>query len=1034
MNSFNLTDWALKHRQIILYFVVMIFVGGAISYLRLGRMEDPDFTIRKMVVAAVWPGASAHDVEEQLTDKLEKKLQDTPGLDYLDSYSYPGKSVIYVTLKDDAVTGEQTRAIWQEVRNMVNDVRHTLPQGVIGPFFNDRFDDVFGCIYALTSDGFSMEEMRATMERIRRIALAVPSVRKADLIGVQPEKVYIEIDNAKLAAFGVDPALVLHTIQAQNAMTPSGMLETSTDNVYLRVSGMFDSVDSLRDLPIRVAGMAFRLSDVAKIERAYAEPAEPKFFFNGRPAIGLAISMEKGGNVITLGKNLEAMVAEVKSQLPQGMELSTVANQPEVVKESINEFVKSLAEAVGIVLIVSFISLGLRSGVVVALCIPLVISGVFVCMNMLGIDLHKISLGALIIALGLLVDDAIIAIEMMIVKLEQGWDRTKAASFAYTATAYPRLTGALVTCAGFIPVGFSKGTASEFVGSIFSVVTIALLLSWVVAGAVTPLLGYYLVRIKSAAGGGEHHDIYDTPFYRFFRRMLAWCLRHRGLVLVVTVLSFVGAVFLMGKVQQEFFPASARPELIVDMRLPQGASIKATEERALAFAKRFEGDPTIANYSLYVGAGVPRFVLTSDPADPDTNFAQVVFVAKDRESRIALTKKVNQTLQNEFPEIQGNIKLIQTGPPNSYPVMLRVSGYEHDKVRDLAEQVCNVMRADANLWNVNMNWHEKSKIMRIAVDQDKARIQGVDSQTLALTLQTLISGAALSEYREADKTVAIVFRVGERNRTDLANIRDLAISIGNGKSVALDQIATIKFEAEDGLIRRRDLKPAITVQANTIDGVLGNDATKALYARLSSLRASLPPGYAITIGGPLEDSNKATNWLMQPVPAMFAVIFTLLMFQLKSIPKMVLTLLTAPLGIIGVSISLLATGRPMGFVVQLGILALAGIIMRNSVILIDQIDQQLAAGQSPWDAVLNATVLRFRPIMLTAIAAILGMIPLISSVFWGPMAIAIAGGLFGATLLTLIVLPTMYVAIYRVHPPRPAGAWSDGSFAEGSSS
>lgn len=1015
MKNFNLTEWALKHRQIVFYFIVVIFAGGAISYMRLGRMEDPDFTIRKMIVAVAWPGAGARDVEEQVTDKLEKKLQDTPGLDYLDSYSYPGRTVIYITLKDDAVTEDQVRPVWLEVRNMVNDIWHTLPQGVIGPFFNDRFDDVFGCIYALTSDGFSMEEMRTTMEKIRRIALAVPGVRKADLIGVQPEKIYIEIDNVKLAQFGVDPGLVLHTIQAQNAMTPSGMIETSTDNVYLRVTGLFDSMDSLRETPIRVGGMAFRLSDVAKIERAYAEPAEPKFFFNGQPAIGLAISMEKGGNILTLGKNLDVMVDEVKEQLPRGMELSTVANQPEVVRESINEFVKSLAEAVGIVLIVSFISLGLRSGVVVALCIPLVIAGVFVCMSMIGIDLHKISLGALIIALGLLVDDAIIAIEMMIVKLEQGWDRAQAASFAYTATAYPRLTGALVTCAGFIPVGFSKGTASEFVGSIFSVVTIALLLSWLAAGAVTPLLGSYLVRVKHASGDA-HVDIYDTRFYRFFKRVLAWCLRHRGLVLAVTTLCFMGAVFLMGQVQQEFFPSSTRPELLVDLRLPQGASMKATEDRAMAFTQRFEGDPNVVSCSLYVGVGAPRFVLTSDPTLPDSNFAQVIFVAKNLETRVALAKKVRQILESEFAEIQSNIKLIQTGPPSTYPVMLRVSGYDHDKVRDLAQQVGGVMRADPNLWNVNLNWHEKSKIMRVAINQDKARMQGIDSQTLALTLQTFISGAALSEYRERDRTVDIVFRIGERNRTDLSKVKDLNIPIGNGNSVTLEQIATITFEAEDGLVRRRDLKPTITVQANTIDGVLGNDATKALFARLTSLRESLPRGYSVTVGGPLEDSVKATNWLMQPVPAMLAVILTLLIFQLKSILKMLLTLFTAPLGIIGVSISLLFTGRPMGFVVQLGILALAGIIMRNSVILIDQIDQQLAAGQTPWDAVLNATVLRFRPILLTAAAAILGMVPLISSVFWGPMAVAIAGGLFVATLLTLIVLPTMYVTCYRIHP------------------
>lgn len=1015
MKGFNLTDWALKHRQIVVYFVVVLFVGGAISYQRLGRMEDPDFTIRQMLVIAVWPGASAREVEEQLTDKLEKKLQDTPGLDYLESYSYPGQSVIYVTLKEDAVTEDRVRPTWVEVRNMVTDIKPTLPQGVMGPFFNDRFDDVFGCIYALTSDGFSMEEMRTEMEKVRRVVLGVPSVRKADLVGVQPEKVYVEIDNAKLAQFGVDPGLVLQTIQTQNAMSPSGMLETSTDNVYLRVTGIFGSVESLRELPIRAAGTSFRLGDVAKVERAYAEPAEPKFFFNGRPAIGLAISMEKGGNVLTLGKGLEVVIERVTKDLPAGMELSTVANQPEVVKDSIDEFVESLAEAVAIVLIVSFISLGLRSGVVVALCIPLVIAGVFVCMNMLGIDLHKISLGALIIALGLLVDDAIIAIEMMIVKLEQGWGRSEAACFAYTGTAYPRLTGALVTCAGFIPVGFSKGSASEFVGSIFSVVTIALLISWLAAGAVTPLLGHYLVRVRPHAGG-EHHDLYDTRFYRALRRLLGWCLCHRVLVLAITILCFAGSLFLMGKVKQEFFPASTRPELLVDLRLPQGASMKATEEKASALVKRFAGDPDVVSCSHYVGAGAPRFVLTSDPVLPDSNYAQVVFVAKDLDARVTLAKRVQQALDSDFPEMQSNIKVIQTGPPDPYPVMLRVSGYEHDKVRELAEQVRDVMAADPNLWNVNMNWHEKSKVMRIAVDQDKARLQGIDSRTLALALQTLVSGAPLSEYREKDRTVDIVFRVGARDRSNLAEMKDLSIPVGNGKSVALDQIATITFDAEEGLIRRRDLKPTITVQANTVEGVLGNDATNAVYAHLSALRASLPPGYAICAGGPLEQSQKASRWLLQPVPAMIVVILTLLMFQLQSISKMLLTLATAPLGIIGVSVSLLLTGKPMGFVVQLGILALAGIIMRNSVILIDQIDQQLAAGQSPWDAVLNATILRFRPIMLTAAAAILGMIPLVSSVFWGPMAVAIAGGLSVATVLTLIVLPTMYAAAYRVRP------------------
>ena len=980
-------------------------------------MEDPDFTIRQMVVSVSWPGASARQVEEQVTDKIEKKLQDTPGLDYLRSYSRAGQAIIFISLKDDTVTEKEIRPTWLEVRNMVNDIKSTLPSGVQGPFFNDRFDDVFGCIYALSGNGYSYEELRENAETIRRTLMRISSVKKVELVGVQPEIIHIEMESSKMAQLGIAPATITNAIYAQNAMTASGMLETASDNVYLRVSGIFENLDDLRSLPIRAGGRTFRLNDIAKIERNYAEPSEPKMYYNGQPAIGIALSMDKGGNILTLGENLESAVGKIQKNLPLGLEMSVVTNQPEIVKESIGEFTKSLAEAVAIVLLVSLLSLGVRSGLVVALCIPLVLVAVFACMQIWGIDLHKISLGALIISLGLLVDDAIIAIEMMIVKLEQGYSRFDAACYAYKVTAFPMLTGTLITCAGFIPIGFSKGSASEFAGSIFSVITISLIISWFVSVLVTPLLGYKLVK-QPAVGVSEHHEIYNTRFYRIFRKILSWCLTHRKKVLLGTVACFIGSVFLLGLVKQEFFPASIRPELVVELRLPEGSSLKATGKIADRLAQHYANDTNIANYSYYVGQGAPRFVLTFEPTLPDKSFAQFIVVAKDLKARTELIRKTQTLLSTDFPEVQGNVRVIQTGPSNPYPVMLRISGPGHEQVRQIAGQVRERMAANPHLDNINQNWNEKSKVLHLRINQDKARLLGMDSATLAGNLQAMISGTTVAEFREKDKTVGIVFRVDSQNRDDLSQIKNLNVHIGNGKYVPLDQIATIRYEAEEGLIWRRDLEPTITVQANTVPGILGNSATKELYDSLKDLRDSLPQGYTIDLDGSTERSEKATRWLMQPVPVMIIVILILLMFQLESVSKTILVLLTAPLGIIGASLGLLVTGKPMGFVVQLGLLALAGIIMRNSVILIDQIEQHIKAGENQWDAIIGAAVTRFRPIMLTAAAAILAMIPLISSVFWGPMAVAIAGGLFGATVLTLLVLPTMYAAWYKVKPTK----------------
>jgi multidrug efflux pump subunit AcrB len=1018
MNRFNLTEWALEHKSLVYFFIILIFIAGAYSYISLGRMEFPDSAIREMVVSVAWPGASAQQVEQQVTDKIEEQLQDTPGLDYLESYSQPGQSVIFVNLKVD-VKASNLQPTWFKVRNMVNDMADTLPAGVQGPYFDDDFADVYGSLYAVTSDGFSYEQMRAQAEQIRRILVSVPDVSKVELLGVQPEQITVQIASSKLSQLGITASAITGALQAQNAMTPSGMIETSSDNLYLRVSGLFNDVESIRNLPISGTSGAFRLGDIASVEQGYADPPEPKMYFNGKPAIGIAVSMDKGGNILALGNNLNATIAQIKKDLPLGLEINQVANQPKVVGDAINQFVATLLIAIAVVLLVCFLTLGLRSGAVVAICIPLVICGVLLGMKTTGIDLHRVSLGALIIALGLLVDDAIIVVEMMKVKLDQGWDRNRAACHAYASTAGPRLTGALVTCAGFIPLGLSKGFAGEMLGSMLWVVAMALVLSWVVAGTVAPLLGYSIIRIKPPAADTKV-DIYDTKFYRLFKQILAWCLNHRRLVLVVTVLAFAGSVFLTRFVKQEFFPPPSRTELIVDLRLPEGASIQATNAVANEFAKCLQGNPDIANYSYYVGEGAPRFVLMFSPAPSDTNYAQFVIVARDIAARQRLQQKVDGLLAGQFASVSGLNRGLTLGPMYDYPVMLRVSGYDIDKVRQIAGQVQAVMAAQTYLRDANLNWNEKSPIVNLEIDQDRARMLGISSQELASELQAQLSGAPVTEYLENDRTINVVFQIAAQDRADLSGIKNLTVPAGNGQLVPVDQVATISYGAEEGLIWRYNLKPTITVQANTDPGITDIDATNRVYSSLTAIRKGLPPGYSIDIGGSTELFNEAVGWLTQMVPLMAVVIVVLLMLQLERMPKMILTLLTAPLGMIGVVPTLLLTNQSLYFVVYCGMLALAGIIMRNSVILINQIDQQLKAGESAWNAIINATVLRFRPIMLTAAAAILGMMPLVTDTLWGPMAIAIAGGLLVATVLTLLVLPAMYAAWYKVGPDSEA--------------
>lgn len=1013
MKKFNLSEISLNNKTLVWYFIIVVFVMGIFSYMRLGRMEDPEFIIRQMIVNVAWPGATASQMEEQITDKIEKKLQDTPGLDYVKSYSRAGSSVIYVTLRQD-VDSDKIRSTWLEVRNLVNDMKQDLPEGVAGPYFNDRFDDVYGSIYALTADGYSYEEMRQQAEKIRRLLLQTPNVKKVELVGEQPEKVYIEIANNKLAELGIDANTIANAVKTQNAVTPAGMIETSTDNVYMRVTGMFDDIEAIRNLPIRGNGKTFRLADIATVDRRYVEPAEPKMFYNGQEAIGIAVSMESGGNILTLGDNLNNIVANVKKDLPLGLEINPVSDQPLVVKDAISDFVSTLREAIIIVLAVSFLSLGWRTGLVVACCIPLVLTGVFCAMQIMSIDLQKVSLGALIIALGLLVDDAIIAVEMMSVKLEEGCDRFSAACYAYSATAMPMLTGTLITCAGFIPVAFSKGMAAEFTKALFPVIGIALLISWVVSVMVAPLFGYKLIKVKVHKKEDGKIDPYQSKFYKIFKKILIWCLDHRKLILGATLVSFCISVYMMQFIKQEFFPPSLRPEIIVEMTLPEGSSIKSTENEAKRFADFLDQETgDIKNYSYYVGEGAPRFVLTTEPVLPAKNYAQFVVVSKDVASRKALTAKINEQLDMKFPNVRGNIKFIQTGPPAAYPIMLRVSGYDHEKVREIAGKVSEQMAQNPNIEQINYDWNEKSKVMHLTVDQDKLRNLGITGEDLSKTLYTQLSGASVAEYYEKDRTIDIVFKLKDDDRSDLAKVKDIPIYLGKSGYVPLEQIAKISYDAEDGLIWRRNLEPTITIRANIISGT-ANDETQKAYASTQSIRADLPMGYSIDVDGALANSNDSMKFLMVPIPIMLITIITLLMFQLRSMSLMFLTLMTAPLGLIGVSIGMLVTNQAMGFVAELGILALSGMIIRNAVILIDQIQKHIADGEEQWDAIIDSAVLRFRPIMLTAAAAILGMIPLIRNTFWGPMAVAIASGLFLATILTLLVLPTMYASWFRV--------------------
>ena len=1019
MKKFNLADWALRHKSIIYYFIAVLLTFGIFSFTHMGRMEDPDFTMRTMVVGVSWPGASPQQMSDQVTDKLEEKLRDLPGVDYTKSFTDGSKSVIYINLKED-LPSNKIRPAWEEARNMINDEWKSLPSGVQGPSINDRFDDVYGTIYALSGDEFSYEEKRQQAEDLKRQLLSVQNVKKITLIGVQEKSLDITINKDKLASYQVSTQQLLTALKQQSTMVPAGMVNTDTNNVYLRINGVFDSVDAVKNMPVRINNQTIRLGDIADVTMTYKDPSSPQFYYEGKPAIGIAISMDAGANNIEFGKAIDTKLKELKTTIPAGLSLDQVSNQPHIVKESIGDFSQSLFEAIAIVLLVSFASLGIRTGIVVALTIPVVVSTTFVLMYENGIYLHKVSLGALILALGLLVDDAIIVVEMMSVKLEEGFNHWRAATFAYESTAFPMLSGTLITCAGFLPLALAEGMVAEFTKSLSIVVFMALILSWIASVLVSPILGYKIIENKAEKPESEwtrrDHIMHrlKTVFYARFESLLHWALGHHKAVLLLTLGAFILSLLSFPLIKQEFFPSSTRNEIIVSMQFPQSSSIDYTQSQAKSLDALLKDNEHINHFTTYVGEGSPRFVLTLEPELPRANFMQTIIVTKSLEDRDALFKDLQDQLNDQYPSALINMQFVQIGPPSKYPVMLRVSGPDASEVKTIANDVKAKMQGDKDLHNIAFDWPDTEPVAQVHIDPDKARLLGIDSYAVSLHLQSLLSGTKSGEYYEGNQTVPVTFRLGGNENHNLAALSSLPIQTGNGSYVPLSQIATISMSQEEGIIWHRNMMPTISIHANVGPGVLGNSKTKEIYKNLEEYRQNLPTGYTIDLDGSAEKSVTAVQKLLVPMPIMLFAIMTILMFQLKRIALMFMALFTAPLGLIGVVLALNITRTPLGFMAILGIIALSGMIIRNSIILLDQIEIHRAEGQSAREAIINSATLRFRPIMLTAIAAILGMIPLMGSVFWSPLAIAFSGGLLVATILTLIVLPVMYATWYKV--------------------
>ncbi len=1025
---FNISRWALEHPALTRYLMVMLLLLGFAAYFQLGQDEDPPFTFRAMVVQAFWPGASALQMAEQVTDKIERALQEAPYADKIVSYTKPGESLTILQLKDSSPAKEVANA-WYQARKKVGDMRATLPAGVIGPVFNDDFGDVYGSIFALSADGFSREELRVQAERVRQRLLRVPDVAKVEIFGAQAERIFIEISQKRLAQLGLDMNQVIAQIGAQNAVEGAGQLNAGSENLAVRVAGQFNSVDELQRLPIRAVNPAtnvastIRLGDIASVQRGYVDPPSTKVRHQGKDVVALGVSMTKGGDIIELGQALAAATAQVQLEMPLGITLEQVQDQPRAVTRSVNEFVAVLLEAVAVVLAVSFISLGLHfrplridiwPGLVVGITIPLVLAITFVSMYYWGVGLHKISLGSLIIALGLLVDDAIIAVEMMVRKLEEGYDKMRAATFAYEVTAMPMLTGTLITAAGFLPIGLAKSVTGEYTFSIFAVTSAALVISWLVSVYFVPYLGAWLLKSRSKLVPGEVHELFDTPFYVRFRAMVGWCVRHRWLTIGVALLSFALGIVGMGRVQQQFFPDSSRPEILVDLWLPEGATLQQSEEVSKRFEARMSRESGVATVTSWIGSGVPRFYLPLDQIFPQQNVSQSIVLPRDLKEREALRVRLPAILATEFPEVRGRVKLLPNGPPVPYPVQFRVAGVEADKVRAWADQAKEILRSNPNMRGVNDNWNESIKVLRLEVDQDKARALGITSQAIAQASRVILSGSTIGQYREGDKLVDIVLRQPADERRVMTDLGNAYMPTSSGRSVPLPQIAKVTFGWEPGVLWRNGRNFAVTVQGDVIEGLQGPTVTAQVWPALQKLAATMPAGYSIEVAGAVEESSKGQGSIAAGLPVMAFIMLTLLMLQLHSFQRALLVLLTAPMGIAGVAAALLLFNRPFGFVALLGFIALAGMIMRNSVILIDQIEQDRARGVPAVQAIVESAVRRFRPIVLTAAAAVLAMIPLTRSVFWGPMAVAIMGGLVVATALTLLALPAMYAAWFRV--------------------
>jgi multidrug efflux pump subunit AcrB len=1010
--GFNLSDWALRHRSLIFYLMLVSALAGLYTYFKLGREEDPPFTIKTMIVKTMWPGATTAETLQQVTDRIEKKLEEIQYLDFVRSYTKPGESLVYVNLKDSA-PASKVQDLWYQVRKKVGDIRQSLPSGVVGPFFNDEFGDTYSIIYAFTSDGFTERELRDQVDKVRTAILTVRDIAKVDLVGTQDERIYLEFSTRQMAALGIDANLLIQTLQAQNAISPSGTVESGPERIAIRVTGSFDSEESLKWINLRANGRFYRLSDVATIKRGYVDPPQPMYRYKGEPAIGLAISMTTGADVLAFGERVREKMREVTRQLPIGVDINLVANQSHVVEEAVGEFTKTLWEAIAIVLGVSLLALGLRPGIVVAIAIPLVLGITFSLMYLFGISLQRISLGALIIALGLLVDDAMIAVEMMMTKLEEGYDKITAATYAYTSTAMPMLSGTLITIAGFVPVGFAQSGAGEYCFTLFAVVAISLIVSWIVAVLFTPLTGVYILSDKVKAHGAHGSD----GLTRRFGRLLDMAMRAKYAVLAGTAAIFALALFSMQFIQQQFFPASDRPELLVNVTLPQSASIHETRQTAERLEKIFREDKDIDFWTFYVGQGAVRFYLPLDAQLANSYFAQAVVVTKGYKQRAGVQARLEKAASAGFENALIRISALELGPPVGWPLKFRISGPDPTTTRELAKAFAGVMGANSSVANINFDWNEMSKVITVDVDQNRARTLGLSSQQIAFNINAVLSGTKITEVRDGTYLVDVIARAVPEERAKLETLRSLQLETPSGRSVPLAQVANLTYGLEPPLVWRRKREPTVTIQADVVTGVQPATVIKQLSKDIEAFRTKLPDGYQVAIGGTAEDSAKAQASIFAVFPLMAFLMITILMIQLMSFQRVFMVLLTAPLALIGVAGALLLFSVPMGFVAILGIISLTGMVMRNAVILIVQIDDHIKAGEEPWQAVVSATEHRLRPILLTAAAAILGMIPIAPTVFWGPMAFAVMGGLIVATLLTLFFIPSLYVAWFRISPP-----------------